>query len=142
MYYSIKNFGAATFMLLSFTILGTSCEWFRKDDLQDHIVGEWNITSFRVDGQELKGSVITKSVMEFDEYEKSKGDFDWTISYADGTSDFESGYYEIDLDDETLTIKSNDGESLEFDLEIEDDELEFSGLVDGQNFQVKAEKED
>lgn len=142
MHYFIKSFGPATLILLTFTIFGTSCEWFRKDDLQDHIVGEWNVKSFKVDGMELKGSVITNSVLEFDEYEKKKGDFDWSISYTDGTSDFESGSYEVDVDEETLTITDTDGEKLEFDLEIEDDELEFSGNVDGQNFIVRAEKED
>ena len=69
MHYFIKNFSAVTLLLLSFTIFGTSCEWFRKDDLQDHAVGEWNVTSFKVDGTELKGSVISKSVLEFDEYD-------------------------------------------------------------------------
>lgn len=142
MHYFIKSFGPVSLVLLTFTIFGTSCEWFRKDDLQDHIVGEWEVKSFKVDGTELKGSVISSSVLEFDDYEKKKGDFDWTITYVDGSSDFESGYYEVDVEEETLTIKSNDGETLEFDLEIEDDELEFSGNVDGQNFTIKAEKED
>jgi hypothetical protein len=139
MNYFLKSSGFLTLLLLTFSLIGISCE---KDDLQDHIVGEWEVKSFKVDGTELKGSIISRSVLEFDEYDKKKGDFDWSISYVDGDSDHESGYYEVDVEDETLVLKSDDGENLEFDLEIEEDELEFWGIVNGQNFNIKAKKED
>ena len=71
---------------LTAAMLFSSCEIFKKDDLlREDIVGEWDITSFTIDGVEAKGSVIKNSKMEFEKYSGNSGDFEWTITYADGT---------------------------------------------------------
>jgi hypothetical protein len=119
----------------------TSCKKDPKPTLRDEIVGEWEIKSFTVDGVELKGSIVLASKMEFEKYTGSNGDFEWSVNYTDGTSELASGDYTIDVEDAEVELENNDGQRLKFDVEINNDKLELSGILDGERYELRADRD-
>ena len=119
----------------------TSCKKDKKPTLRGEIVGEWELKSFTVDGVELKGSIVLASKMEFEAYSGSNGDFEWVVNYADGTSETASGDYTLDEEDAEVELENNDGERIKFDVEIDGDDLELSGILDGERYELKAERD-
>lgn len=109
--------------------------------LKEKLVGDWEIKSFTIDGVEVKGSVILASKMEFEAYTGSNGDFEWSINFSDGTYDIQSGDYEVDEDDKEISLENNEGERLKFDFDLDGDDLELSGTLDGERYVLKAERD-
>ncbi|MBN8677601.1 MAG: hypothetical protein J0M29_05205 [Chitinophagales bacterium] len=122
----------------------TSCDKCKKDDeptLKDEMVGEWKIKSMTFDGSEAMGFVVTSSKMEFEEYSGTNGDFEWGIFYVDGSSENQEGDYEVDEEDKELELENNEGERIKFDIDVDGDDLELSGIVDGERVVIKAERD-
>ena len=67
----------------------------KETDLRVAIVGDWEVTSFTIDGVEVVGTIVLASKMEFEAYTGSNGDFEWLINYGDGSSENQSGDYEV-----------------------------------------------
>ena len=132
---------SAFLLLLLLLPAFTSCKKDKKPTLRGEIVGEWELKSFTVDGVELKGSIVLASKMEFEEYSGSNGDFEWRITYADGTSENASGDYTLDEEDAEVELENSDGERIKFDVEIKGDDLELSGILDGERYELKAERD-
>ena len=135
-----------TALALSLLILSgfTSCKKDDKDnnsDLRAAIIGDWEVTSFTLDGVEVMGTVVLASKMEFEAYSGSNGDFEWSINYGDGSSELQSGDYEVDQEDKEVELQSNDGEILKLDVDIDGDELELSGNLDGERVVIKADRD-
>lgn len=145
----MKNVFAKTNLsaiLLALIILPafTSCDSCKKDKkptLRGEIVGEWEVKSFTVDGVELKGVVVLASEMEFEAYTGSNGDFKWNINYTDGTSEVASGDYILDEEDAEVELENNDGDHLKFDVDLNGDDLELSGTLDGERYELKLERD-
>lgn len=112
-----------------------------KPTLRERLVGDWEIKSFTIDGVEMKGSIVTTSKMEFEAYTGSNGDFEWFIAYADGSSETQIGDYEVDEADEEIELESNDGDRLKLDFDLNGDDLELSGTLDGARYVLKAERD-
>ena len=122
----------------------TSCDKCKDDDkptLKEQLVGDWEIKSFTIDGVEVKGSIVTSSKMEFEKYTGSNGDFEWTIQYADGSSETQSGDYEVDETDKEITFENQEGEREKFDFDLDGNDLELSGISDGERVILKAERD-
>lgn len=142
----MKNAFAKTnllaFGLLMILLPGlTSCEKDKKPTIRENLVGDWEIKSFTIDGVEVKGSVITASKMEFEAYTGSNGDFEWSISFVDGSSENQSGDYEVDEEDKEIDLENEQGEHLKFDFDLDGDDLELSGTIDGERYVLKAERD-
>lgn len=122
----------------------TSCDKCKDDDkpsAKAQLVGEWEIKSFTIDGVEVKGSIVTSSKMEFEAYTGNNGDFEWTIQYADGSNETQSGDYEVDEEDQEIELENAEGERQKFDYDLEGDDLELSGISDGDRVVLKAERD-
>lgn len=134
------------FSLLILLVPGfTSCEKDKpeppKPTLKQQLVGDWEIKSFTIDGVEVKGSIVTSSKMEFEAYTGSNGDFEWFIGFVDGTSESQSGDYEVDEADKEIELENNEGERIKFDFDLDGDDLELSGILDGERYVLKAERD-
>jgi len=134
------------FSLLLLLLPGlTSCKKDKDEapapTLRERLVGDWEIQSFTIDGVEVKGSIVTTSKMEFEAYTGSNGDFEWFIAYADGSSETQTGDYEVDEADGEIILESNDGDRLKLDLDLDGDDLELSGILDGERYVLKAERD-
>ena len=113
----------------------------KETDLRVAIVGDWEVTSFTIDGVEVVGTIVLASKMEFEAYSGSNGDFEWVVNYADGTSETASGDYTLDEEDAEVELENNDGERIKFDVEIDGDDMELSGILDGERYELKAERD-
>lgn len=124
---------------LAFTF--SNCKKDKKPTLRESLVGEWEIKSFTIDGVETKGSVVRSSKMEFEKYTGTNGDFEWSISYMDGSTDIESGDYQVDEEDGEIEFKSADGNTLQLEFDLEGEELELEGIIDAERVVIKAERD-
>ncbi|MDX1913786.1 MAG: lipocalin family protein [Saprospiraceae bacterium] len=142
---SFSKFNLTALSLLLFVIPAiTSCDKCKEKiepTVKERLVGEWEITSFTIDGVEAKGSVILSSNMEFEAYTGSNGDFEWFIIYTDGSSETQTGDYEVDEEDREIELESNDGDRLKLEYELDGDDLELSGILDGERYVLKAERD-
>lgn len=141
--FSSLTIKALPFLLLLLTAM-TSCDKCKEDvkpTLKDQLVGNWEIKSFTIDGVEVKGSIVTSSKMEFEKYSGSNGDFEWNIQYSDGSSETQSGDYEVDESDKEITFENQEGEREKFDFDLDGDNLELSGISDGERVILKAKRD-
>ncbi len=134
---------AAIALLLLLASGFTSCKKDKDDEnnLREAVVGDWEVTSFTIDGVEVMGTVILASKMEFEAYSGSNGDFEWSINYGDGSSETQSGDYEVDQEDQEIELQSGDGETIKLEADIDGDELELSGNLDGERIVIKADRD-
>lgn len=141
----LSKINLAAFALLLLVASGfTSCKKDKdddKDNLRGAVVGEWEVTSFTIDGVEVMGTIILASKMEFEAYSGSNGDFEWSINYGDGSSETQSGDYEVDEEDQEIELQSGDGETIKLEAEVDGDELELSGNLDGERVVIKADRD-
>ncbi|MCC7465584.1 MAG: hypothetical protein IT261_04915 [Saprospiraceae bacterium] len=140
-----NNFGikALAFLLLVVPTL-TSCDKCKDDNdptLREQLKGDWEVKSFTFDGVESIGFVVNSSKMEFEAYSGSNGDFEWFISYKDGTSETQAGDYEVDEADKELELENNEGERIKLDIDLDGDDLELSGIIDGERVIIHAERD-
>ncbi len=120
----------------------TSCEKDKdKPTVAKSLVGEWEIEAFMLDGVDYKGTVVVESQLEFKAEKNGDADFKWFISYSDGDSETIRGEYEIDEDDKVIELHPTGGITLELEYDLNGDELELTGVLDGQDLELVAEKE-
>ncbi|MBL7809987.1 MAG: hypothetical protein JNN28_19345 [Saprospiraceae bacterium] len=140
-----NTFGIKALALLMLVVpTMTSCDKCKDDNdptLKEQLVGEWEFKSFTFDGVEAIGFIVNSSKMEFEEYSGSNGDFEWFLSYTDGSSENQTGDYEVDEEDKELELENNEGERIKLDIDLDGDDLELSGIVDGERVLIKAERD-
>lgn len=105
------------------------------------IVGTWKISSFTIDGVEIKGTIVASSKITFDAYTGANGDFEWTILYTDGTSEIATGDYTVDEADREVKLENDNGETIKFDYDLDGNDLELSGILDGERYVLKADRD-
>lgn len=140
------NVKATRIALLSLVFLSltfSSCDPLRPVLML--LVGDWDVTSFTEDGVESMGTIFTSVQMEFEEYGETEGEFNWTLLGTSGASTFLTGDYQLN-DDGTeveMTFKSGSlqGEVVDFDMDLEGEDLELAGNIDGFRWVINAEKD-
>lgn len=140
-----NNFGIKALALLLLVVPTlTSCDKCKDDNdptLRDQMKGEWELKSFTFDGVESMGFVVSSSKMEFEAYSGSNGDFEWFIAYKDGSNETQAGDYEVDEEDKELELENNEGDRIKLDIDLVGDDLELSGIIDGERVIIKAERD-
>lgn len=136
----MKKLIPALFALM-LTVSLTSC----KEKLYNQLEGDWNVTSWKIDGTEGFDEGVEEFIIEFDDYDADaeEGDFSWKISYDDGSSESLSGTYEVDEEDKVVTFNFDNplAASYDFDLDLDGDELSLEGNIDGSDFVIEAERD-
>lgn len=120
-----------------------SCKKDKHDEpaLREQLAGEWEITSFSVDGLEMMDALLASSTLEFEKYKADKGEYQWLFVYTDGSSTNTYGEYEVDEDSEELTFDSSTSFEVTYDIDIDGDELELAGTLDGSLYKLKLERD-
>ena len=59
----------------------------------------------------------------------------------DGTSEIQSGDYSVDEEDKEIDFENAEGEHQKFDYDLDGDDLELSGISDGERVVLKAERD-
>lgn len=139
----MKNFNtillsAALFVVMTFT----SCE---KRQVLNRLEGDWEVTSFITDGEEEMGNYYISFNMEYEEADDDEGDVTWTFVDIFGDTETLSGEYEINDDADEIEIVFRDGSSafiIDADIDnIDKEELELEGFLDGDSFSIRADKD-
>lgn len=123
------------------SILFVSCtkEESPKEKAIDMLEGSWVITSYIEDGDDYLDDFFME--LEFKEYKTNNGRFKW--SFYDGYEvGLLTGKYDCnsDGDELELIIEELDSEIVEFDMDLDEDELSLRGTIDGYQIRIKAEK--
>lgn len=118
----------------------------KKDDDKSacqKLEGEWKCVSFKEDGVELLGSagIINSSELDFDKLNGDEGDFDWTITYNDGSNEALRGDYEVNANCTEVTMTPVGEIGIDFDFEIDGDELTLEANLDGSAAEVKFKRD-
>ena len=100
------------------------------------LVGNWNASSFKIDGVETKGLIIAASEMEFE----ADGDFKWVIVYTDNSSDIAIGKYELNETGTNVTFTDPENDVLQFEVALDNGNLQLSGSMDEGATVIKAER--
>lgn len=140
------SFGAL--LLLTLFVL-PAC---RKDDdddamepqdpsLKSELVGEWNITSFKLDTFEYMQVIVERSVIRFDAYTGAKGNYRHTIEYADGELEVLTGEYRVDEAARELHMALfHDNRTVFLEISTDGKRMYWSGEQDGNPLTVRAER--
>lgn len=132
--------------LICFVLLGSSCE---KDvdpneAINSALDGEWDVTSFREDGVEFMNSSITRFEIEFKKEGPTTGELVWTIFYSNpnvatipwqGEYTVKNNGTEIDVEFDNVSINTD------FDIDLNGDELELDGNVNGYRWDIEADRD-
>lgn len=109
------------------------------EDLKSAIVGNWEITSFKVGGSEYMNNTIDSASIEYEAYTGSKGDFTQKVKYEDESpvEAIEGKYQVISGNEIKMT---SDGETYLLEATINDDHLQLEGVQDGKPLLIKANR--
>jgi hypothetical protein len=129
---------------LLFVLAVSSC---KKDDptLAEQMADDWDVESFTEDGIESIGADITTMKMEYEAYSGDDGDFTWDITYVDGSNEKVQGEWSVDEADKelnlTFTSGGASGGTVTFDIDLDGNNLELEGVLDGFNYRIKADRD-
>lgn len=107
-----------------------------REEANNRLEGDWDVTSWTLDGSEAIGFTVTSFEMEYDKEDAFDGEAEWTILAADGRTTRVSGDYEIEDEGRGIEVDGDD-----FDLEIDGDRLEISGAVNGVRWDIEADRD-
>ena len=119
--------------------LGTACDdddVDPREDANNRLQGDWEVTSYTEDGEEQLDFTIAAFDMEFEKEDPFEGEFDWDVVYTNGAQDPIRGEYEIE--DNGTVIEIN---GIEYDLELDGDDLEMAGRVNAVRIIIQAERD-
>ncbi|MCB0643906.1 MAG: hypothetical protein KDC44_19800 [Phaeodactylibacter sp.] len=125
--------------LLALVLFITSCKKARTIYLLE---GDWEASSFTVDGEELINVEYSSLKIEFEEYGKTEGDFNLTFVDVNGSTIPFSGEYELNDDVSELDLTFNTtNEKVTFDFEVDKDDLKLEGNVGGYFWIIRADRD-
>lgn len=109
------------------------------EDLKSAIVGNWEITSFKVGGSEYMNNTIDSASIEYEAYTGTKGDFTQKVKYKDEFPEesIDGNYQVIDGNEIKMT---SDGETYLLEATINGDHLQLEGVQDGKPLLIKANR--
>ena len=138
--------------LLVFPLLFSSCigrlfgddddDIPRAEEVNNQLQGEWEVTSWEVNGIELIPDGVRSWPLDFDREEFDTGEVEWDVDFV--RNDFqdirEDLSYQISADGDELTMGNNT-----FELDLDGDDMELEGDVrdgnDLQEWRIEAERD-
>jgi hypothetical protein len=137
------NLKLVTLMLLSIVVLSlTACD---KDEpavpsLKDEVVGTWDITSYKLGGDEYMGLIFDAASLSFGAYTDAEGEFTQEVTFPDEEASSITGAYTFD-EDENKVIMEYDQDIITAKITITDGyKLKWDGSQDGFPLVIEAIK--
>ena len=133
----------STYLTIGLTsfLLFSGCTLFDPDlKIARQLEGEWEVTSFTVDGVESMQALFSRFVMEYEKYNDGEGDFNFTLNNIAGGTDNFFGEYVVDEDGTNLELTYDNGAVENWDLDLEKDNLDMTSVIDGSNYRITAER--
>lgn len=129
-----------TLMLVALTSLTfISCD---KEDaqppLKETLVGTWDITSYRLDGDEWIGFIVDEAHLRFDAYTGEEGTFLESVTFPEEEPVTQEGAYSTD-DDADQVAMEYDGQIIVAEIRFDGpDRLEWNGEESNYPLVIKA----
>ena len=133
-----KNLLSITFLSLSILTLLTSCS--KEDTSLDTIEGSWDISSYRLNEQELIGFAYEDLSFDFGTYQNSKGEIIIHTTAMGSVPDSDTGIYIMEDHDGIVSIRTNEA-SIKFNYAIDGANLTLFGIdADGLRYSMVARR--
>ncbi len=133
-----KNLLSITFLTFSILILFTSCS--KEDASLQSIEGSWDISSYRLNDEELLGSKYEDLTFDFGTYQNSKGEIVIHTTAMGSTPDSDTGIYIMEDHNGIVSIRTNE-ETIKFNYAIVGSNLTLFGVdADGMSYSMVARR--
>lgn len=128
--------------MIAAALIFPACNEDDDPTLQERLVGEWDVYSYTEDGTELVNFIIQAFTVRLDEYEGGEGDFRFSITFSDGSTEIVNGFYTVNEENETIRFESSSGDVTRFDIDLENENrVTFSGNIDGISTIIRADRQ-
>ena len=107
-----------------------------REEANNRLVGDWDVTSLTIDGVEQMQVFITSFEMEYEKTDPFEGEGEWTLIGANGNVARSDGDYEIEDGGDGIEF-----DGIDFDLDLDGDDVEFEGILDGERWIIQAERD-
>lgn len=137
---SFKNAAMILFTFIAVTL--TSC-WGDETveaPFNEQLAGTWDITSYKLSGDEYIGLLIESATITFHAYTGSVGRFEQEVVFPDGESFAIGGAYTVDNDKEEVSMEFED-ETIVAQVDITGNKMVWQGVQDGWPLVIKATKQ-
>ena len=126
----------AIYLALMVVALQTGCDKANTyETANDMLGGEWNVTSYLVNGEEMMGDFVGSFELVFDNSRPEGGEAHWTVMEKFSTLTSYTDTYQIVNDARAIAFN---GDVLEF--RFEDGELLMSGVFEGKAMQLVCQR--
>jgi hypothetical protein len=131
-------------LLLSLALLVASCDRTEQEPLSPEDIaqlnGRWRIISYMVDGHEYMDHLVEAGALAFSPEGDLDGQFIQVVKFVDEPAeDVLQGDYVIDVERSQLRLTYN-GEVVIADIDIDGEDLIWSGMLGGSTLDLIATK--
>lgn len=133
---NFKKFQVLFFLSVSVLFIQCTIDIDPNEDVNNRLNGDWDVESFRYDGQEQISYTINTFTMEFTKETATTGETQWTLFDVLGDVTSFAGDYEIIEEGQRIEFEGD-----ELNIDIEGDFLTIEGNVDGIYWEIAAEKD-
>ena len=130
------NFFKFRYLFILMAVVALSFTACNEDEtvsppLKDKLVGTWDVTSYKLSGDEYMGFIFESASLQFDAYTGEEGQFIQEVTFPDEESTAISGDYTF-LEEDDKVVMEYDGDLIFARITITDeDHLEWNGVQDG-----------
>jgi hypothetical protein len=140
----LKKALAFPVLLLSMALFFASCDRTEQEPLSPEDIaqlnGRWRIISYKVDGHEYIDHLVEAGALAFSPEGDLDGQFIQVVKFVDeAAEDVLQGDYVIDVERSQLRLTYN-GEVIIADVDIDGDDLFWTGTLDGSTLEMVATK--
>ncbi|MEM6879228.1 MAG: lipocalin family protein [Bacteroidota bacterium] len=132
-------------LLIPILMLATACnndeDIDPNEDMNNRLEGEWEVESFTTDGVEQIGTSYSSFTIEFDKDGPIDGEVEWDLVGLSSLSEQIEFAYEVESMGMELEMREPGGVELEFEIEMDGDELEMTATFSGQQWEIEAERD-
>lgn len=112
-----------------------------NEDINNKLDGDWDAESFELDGLETIPLIFNTFKIEFDKQDAFNGETEWTLVDFDGATQTFRGDYEIKNSGMEIQFEGGSFANEEFDIDIDGDDLELSGTIGGDSWEIELERD-
>ena len=138
----IKSLTLVALALTAFAFVSCNDDDPVTPPLKEQLVGTWDVTSYKLGGDEYMGFIFEAASIRFDAYTGAEGQFLQEVTFPDEESTSITGGYSFNEAAKKVTMEY-DGQTILASIDIVDeDTLKWDGSQDGFPLVIEATRRD
>lgn len=138
--FQLKPFTLLLLAITSFTFTACNDEEVAAPSLKDQLVGTWDITSYKLSGDEYIGLIFDSASITFEAYNDEEGQFTQEVTFPDEESTSITAVYTFQ-EENNKVLMEYDGDIITAEIAITNkNKLDWDGTQDGFPLQLAATK--